>query len=482
MKKTELLIKKSELIKKCKEFGIKNYSSKNKSELIEMINQFESTLKNISIKKDEIIENTFIPLSNENIQNNINYIDLCCGIGGFRIAIENFEKNNTKYKFKCVLSADIKDDALETYNLNFNENNHKLNIFDIDEIPSFDLLCAGFPCQPFSSAGNKKGFDDNRGGIIFKIIDICKKYKPKFVILENVSNLITLEDGKPLKRICDEFKNINYFVSYKKINSADFGVPQSRERVFIVCSLEKIDMENIKHVDPIKSLSTIIDVNAKYTDVDANFANKIIELHSNKPLFGYKIQDKRGGENNIHSWDIEINGKINDEEKKLMKLIMTERRKKHWAEKKGIPWMDGMPLTYKEICTFYNNTELKNMLDNLVSKKYLKMEKPKSLVSGKRVYDKNGEIGYNICKGKLSFPITNILDPNSISPTLTATDSNKLAVIIDNKYIRKLNDNELKLLCGFPLSFKIPNDVDKYDLFGNMVVPNVVEAVLNCIF
>jgi DNA (cytosine-5)-methyltransferase 1 len=122
------------------------------------------------------------------------------------------------------------------------------------------------------------------------------------------------------------------------------------------------------------------------------------------------------------------------------------------------------------------------MLDNLVSKKYLKMEKPKSLVSGKRVYDKNGEIGYNICKGKLSFPITNILDPNSISPTLTATDSNKLAVIIDNKYIRKLNDNELKLLCGFPLSFKIPNDVDKYDLFGNMVVPNVVEAVLNCIF
>jgi site-specific DNA-cytosine methylase len=122
------------------------------------------------------------------------------------------------------------------------------------------------------------------------------------------------------------------------------------------------------------------------------------------------------------------------------------------------------------------------MLDNLVDKKYLKMEKPKELVSGKRVYDDNGKIGYNICKGKLSFPITNILDPNSTAPTLTATDSNKLAVIIDKKYLRKLNNNELKLLCGFPLSYQIPSDVDKYDLFGNMVVPNVVEAVLKCIF
>jgi DNA (cytosine-5)-methyltransferase 1 len=82
----------------------------------------------------------------------------------------------------------------------------------------------------------------------------------------------------------------------------------------------------------------------------------------------------------------------------------------------------------------------------------------------------------------LSFPITNILDPNSTSPTLTATDSNKLAVIIDNKFIRKLNDNELKLLCGFPLSYQLPDDVDKYDLFGNMVIPNVVEGVLKCIF
>ena len=272
----------------------------------------------------------------------INYIDLCCGIGGFRIALENFQKQNN-IKFKCVLSLDIKDDALKTYNLNFNENNKKTNIFDIDEIPEFDLLCAGFPCQPFSSAGKKKGFADDRGGVVFKIIDICKKYKPKFVILENVSNLIILENGKFLKIICDEFNNIGYFVSYKKLNASNFGVPQHRERVFIVCSLDsKINLDKIKYHHQDNKLNGIIDYTAKYTDIETRFATKILSLHSQSPLFGYKMQDKRGGKNNIHSWDIGINGILTIPERNLMNMIMTERRKKHWANEKKIAWMDGI--------------------------------------------------------------------------------------------------------------------------------------------
>jgi len=462
---------KKDLLDKCKEFGITMGSSI----------KLTPNISNIHIETNEE-NNSIIPIPNSDCKI-VNYIDLCYGIGGFRVALENFQRKNTNIKFHCVLSADIKDDAIKTYNLNFNENNKKINIFEINEIDSFDLLCAGFPCQPFSSAGNKKGFDDDRGGIIFKIIDICKKYKPKTVILENVSNLIILENGKPLKRICDEFNKIDYFVSYKKLNATDFGVPQNRERVFIVCSLEKyIDLDKIEYVNQENTLNSIIDYSAKYTDIESSFASKIMELHSQTPLFGYKMQDKRGGQNNIHSWDIGVNGTLTISERYLMKKIMTERRKKHWAEKKNIIWMDGMPLTLNEIATFVDDTNLTQMLDNLVAKKYLRLEKPKNLISGKRVYDETGELGYNICKGKLSFPITNILHPNATSPTLTATDSNKLAVIIDNTFIRKLNDNELKLLCGFPLSYKLPNDVNKYDLFGNMVIPNVVEGVLKCIF
>lgn len=344
-------------------------------------------------------------------------------------------------------------------------------------------MVAGFPCQPFSSAGHKRGFEDHRGGIIFKIIDICEKYKPTFIILENVSNLITLEEGKPLKRICEEFNNIGYFVTYKKLNATDFGIPQNRERVFIVCCLEKqVDLDKIEYGNQTVKLSSIIDYTAGYTDIDSVFAEKILHLHTRTPLYGYKMQDKRGGQNNIHSWDIGVNGEISIDERNLMNKIMTERRKKHWAEKKNIVWMDGMPLTTEEISSFVDYTMLQEMLDNLVSKRYLRLEKPKNLISGKRVYDESGELGYNICKGKLSFPITNILDPDSTSPTLTATDSNKLAVIIDNKFLRKLNDSELKSICGFQTSYKLPDGVDKYDLFGNMVVPNVVEAVLKCIF
>ena len=478
---------KLELLEKQIELGITKCGSKNKSQLIEFIHSKQLTpdISNICVETNEKNDEIILPISELHVAEckNINYIDLCCGIGGFRVALESFQKKNTNIKFNCVLSADIKDDAIKTYNLNFNENNKETNILKINEIDSFDLLCAGFPCQPFSSAGNKKGFNDDRGGIIFKIIDICKKYKPKIVILENVSNLIILENGKPLKRICEEFNNIGYFVSYKKLNATDFGVPQNRERVFIVCSLEKqIDLNKIEYINPENTLNSIIDYAAKYSDIESNFANKIMKLHSQTPLFGYKMQDKRGGQNNIHSWDIGVNGVLTISERELMNKIMTERRKKHWAEKKNIVWMDGMPLTLSEISTFVNDTNLKSMLDNLISKNYLRLEKPKNLISGKRVYDETGEYGYNICKGKLSFPITNILDPRATSPTLTATDSNKLAVIIDNTFIRKLNDNELKLLCGFPLSYKLPDDVDKYDLFGNMVVPNVVEGVLKCIF
>ena len=419
--------------------------------------------------------------SNDDNKNIIKYIDLCCGIGGFRIALENYGNENN-LNFQCVLSADIKDDAIKTYNLNFKENNKKIDLMELDKMPDFNLLCAGFPCQPFSSAGNKKGFDDKRGCIIFKIVDIAKKYMPENIILENVPNLASINNGEDLKKICKEFEILEYKVSYKKLNSKDFGVPQNRERLFIVCNKsKKIDLDKIKIKDK-KTLKDIIDNTSKFTDIKEDFAKKIIDLHKIIPLFGYKMQDKRGGEKNIHSWDLSLNGILADDEKKLMNNIMTERRKKHWAKKKNIDWMDGMPLTHDEITTFYEHQDLKKMLENLVTKKYLALEKPKKLEGKKRVIDEDGDEGYNICKGKLSFPISNILNPNDIMPTLTATDSSKLVVIIDNKYIRKLTDNELKLSCGFPKSYQIPQGVNKYDLFGNMAIPTVIEGILKCIF
>lgn len=422
--------------------------------------------------------------TNINNEININYIDLFSGIGGFRVAIEDFAISNKKYNFNCVLSADIKPDAIDTYNINFNENNKAIdiNLLEPSDIKQFDLLCAGFPCNPFSSAGYKRGFGDKKGKFIFKILDICKYHKPSIVILENVYNLITLKKGEYITKIINMFENIGYYINYKKLNSKDFGCPQSRERVYIICSLnEKISFDNIKYHKH-SYIKDIINYSLKKSNISSTFADKLIKIHKKKSLYGCKINDKRGGEKNIHSWDIGYNGNISIEESKLMNKIMLERRKKHWAKKKEIVWMDGMPLTYDEINTFYKHSQLKDMLDNLVNLKYLRLEKCKDLINGKRVYKEDSEPGYNICKGKLSFPISKILDPNDISPTLTATDSNKLGIIIDNKIIRKISRDEIKKICGFPNSFIIPNHVNYYDLFGNMVTPPVIKEILNIIY
>ena len=328
----------------------------------------------------------------------------------------------------------------------------------------------------------KKGFSDNRGGMIFKIIEICKYHKPNHIILENVYNLMIIEKGKCLSKIKLLFQELGYIVECMKLNSSDFGCPQSRERVYIVCSLNMgIVFDNILTKEKVY-LHEVLDTSIKSSDIDPIFVDKLLKLHSATPIYGCKIGDKRGGAHNIHSWDIGHNGVISENERKLMKKIMLERRKKHWAETKNIVWMDGMPLTYTEISSFNDDDNLHEMLDNLVKKKYLRFEKCKDLVDGKRVYKQDSEEGYNICKGKLSFPISKILDPNNISPTLTATDSHKLAVIIDNTVIRHLTSFEMKKICGFPDTFIIPDHVNYSDLFGNMATPPVIEAILRLIY
>jgi DNA (cytosine-5)-methyltransferase 1 len=236
------------------------------------------------------------------------------------------------------------------------------------------------------------------------------------------------------------------------------------------------------------------------------FVDKLLKLHKKQSIEGCKIGDKRGGEKNIHSWDLGLNGEITDDERKLMTSIMLERRKKHWAKKKNITWMDGMPLTFPEIQSFFKHDELQSLLDSLTEKKYLRLEQCKELVNGKRIYikdlmsaiksDQKEELvraraliesdtaipGYNICKGKLSFPVSKILDSNDICPTLTATDSNRLAVVIGGTVVRKLNHLELKRVCGFPETLKLPNDVNVYDLFGNMATPPVLYKLIELMF
>lgn len=157
------------------------------------------------------------------------FADLCAGIGGFRIALASLGG-------KCMFSSDINHNCEKTYASNYNYFYDEYDIFDINDLdfPSVDILCAGFPCQPFSIAGKRAGFDDERGAVFFKIASLAKASRPKIIFLENVANLIKIDKGNTIKTIFNELEKMDYNVYYEILDSSNFGVPQSRKRVYII--------------------------------------------------------------------------------------------------------------------------------------------------------------------------------------------------------------------------------------------------------
>lgn len=161
------------------------------------------------------------------------FIDLFAGIGGFRLAMESLGG-------KCVYSCEIDQHACSMYEANFGENPYgDIRQIHLEALPDFDILCAGFPCQPFSAAGKKEGFlDETRGTLFFDIARILKEKKPKVFLLENVKNLYYHDKGKTLKTILKTLNNLSYTVSYQILNARDFGLPQNRERIFLIGNRE----------------------------------------------------------------------------------------------------------------------------------------------------------------------------------------------------------------------------------------------------
>lgn len=165
------------------------------------------------------------------------FIDLFAGIGGFRLGFE-------AQGHKCVFSSEIDTHAKQMYLENFGELPHgDITQIDANEIPSHDILLAGFPCQPFSIAGEKKGFEDTRGTLFFDIARILEIKKPKVVVLENVKHFKNHDNGKTLKVILSTLQSLGYTTNWKVLNAKDFGVPQNRERTIIVGSQNGIKFD-----------------------------------------------------------------------------------------------------------------------------------------------------------------------------------------------------------------------------------------------
>jgi DNA (cytosine-5)-methyltransferase 1 len=218
------------------------------NEYVEYKNEYE----NSSMVAESAIQYLLYEVENVPFPTPKNYkfkfIDLFAGIGGFRIALQNLGG-------KCVFTSEWDKEAQRTYKANFGE----VPFGDITKsdvknyIPDdFDLLCAGFPCQAFSIAGKRGGFDDTRGTLFFDVAEIIKKHKPKAIFLENVKGLRSHDKGQTLATILNVLRNdLGYYVPEPQvINAKEFGVPQNRERIYIVGFRDDIGITEFEYPKP----------------------------------------------------------------------------------------------------------------------------------------------------------------------------------------------------------------------------------------
>lgn len=205
----------------------------------------------------DTFEVPFPPVENPKFK----FIDLFAGIGGFRLAMQNLGG-------KCVFTSEWDKDAKRTYKANFGERpfgditKEETKAFIPD---GFDLLCAGFPCQAFSIAGKRGGFEDTRGTLFFDVAEIIKRKQPKAIFLENVKGLRNHNGGKTLATILNVLRNdLGYFVPEPQIiNAKDFGVPQNRERIYIVGFHPSTNVTEFNYPKPLDKKVTFADIKEK---------------------------------------------------------------------------------------------------------------------------------------------------------------------------------------------------------------------------
>jgi DNA (cytosine-5)-methyltransferase 1 len=178
---------------------------------------------------------------------NYKFIDLFSGIGGFHLALSS-------YGAECVFASEWDKYASNTYQKNFGIKPYgDITKIEVENIPPHDILCGGFPCQAFSISGKQKGFEDTRGTLFFDIARIVNYHQPKVLFLENVKNLLKHDNGNTLRTITETLQELNYSVFYKVLNSSHFGLPQNRERLYIVAFHNALNVDVFQFPKPINT-------------------------------------------------------------------------------------------------------------------------------------------------------------------------------------------------------------------------------------
>lgn len=395
--------------------------------------------------------------SNVNKKPDFTFIDLFAGIGGFHLAASNLGG-------KCVFASEFDENARKTYEMNFLKHNQDLfysdnfagDITKVNEkdIPDFDFLFAGFPCQPFSKGGYRKGFKDTRGTLFFEVARIIKYHNPDYILLENVQNLVTHDDGRTFETICNTLDELGYALNVNPLilSPDDFGISAIRKRIFIPAIKKELIQEDKFMLDFSTSLSTvnpegiyeIVDkkpVNKKY--YISNYEAKVLKVW-NEFYLGIDI-----GVIGYPVWADEFN--------KNYKIVNTP------------DWKAKFILKNREL--YQRN---KKFIDKWLKKyDFLKWMKP---TQRKMEWQAGLDIA-DIYSGLIQFRPSGvrIKRPNKFS-TLVAMNHPQII----GKYKRRLTPDETKKLQSFPDDFILPvqNNIALKQL-GNSVNTEVVSKVIS---
>ncbi len=386
--------------------------------------------------------------------NQLKFIDLFCGIGGFHQVLKNLGG-------KCILSSDSDKSCQEVYKINYNMNCKK-NVCDIkpNEIEDFDILCAGFPCQPFSNGGKKKTFNDSRGLLFDEIMRIAKIKKPKFMFLENVKHILKVGNQEVIKYIKEQIDKYGYKLQLFKISPHEYGIPQQRERIYFVCVRK--DIYNGKDIVlPISNKEIVFE----------DYLDKKKDI--NKKYFINNEDDNEEDNRNdifkcLNAWDEMI--KIFEVGEKISPTILVNEFYKEYTEEE-----------FNDLAKWRQDYIIKN---KPLYKKYKKQfdewyKKHKTLLQKREIYAKlEWQVGIikendSIFNYFIQFRQSGIrVKKAEYFPTLVAISQ----IPIYGKEKRYITPRECARLQSFPESFILPDDKSAYKQFGNAI--NIDNATL----
>jgi DNA (cytosine-5)-methyltransferase 1 len=355
----------------------------------------------------------------------IKAVELFAGIGGFRLACDQLG-------IKTIWANDIDDNASKIYQKNFNSGIFVQDdiIKQLDSIPNHQLLTAGLPCQPFSSAGKKKGISDPRGTLFELLVQILKTHSPTFFVLENVKRLLSMAKGLHFATILDSLSSLDYLIEWRLLNAIDFGLPQHRERVILIGSKNP--------VPPKSFLCSHRDISV----ISTNQLNQIARVEKWTNII--KHDDK------FPNWGLSYHHKFIGEHLTAFSAAQKSVRLKEIIQKQVDPAFD-----------FTRETLTRLKSSQRVEKYYNGVE---------IVYNQKGgaRMGYTI------FGI------NGVAPTLTSSTSRHYERYQIGSQYRRLTPIEYARIQGFPDNHCEGVSVyDQYALYGNAVPPPMVKWVIN---